>query len=210
MLRTMLITLFLALLPGSAAAQLFPLSVSFSDATGDADPPINVDLVSLDLAFDPASGDYALTWRADPAQPFDGTFRLNANLYNPDTGSNEQDPSFLSDTFNDVTLTTSETIITLTGNDPRLMAWGAGDRVSPSCPDPLGCPNGIPTFLTAVGPLSGSAEGVDRLPPQSAVIVSRPTDVPSLSAPAVGILVGVAACLGSALLRSPRLGSSRS
>ena len=172
--------------------------------TGDWDPPIDVDLVSVELAFDPTTGEYALTWQADPAHPFDGTFRLNANFYNPDTGSNGPDPAFFTDTFNDITLTAPQTSVTLTGTNPRLTAWGVGDRVAPSCPDPLGCPTGIITFLSGVGPLSGSAVGLDRLPAQSALIVSTASPVPALSSPFAGLLIAVAAGLGTALLQGER------
>jgi hypothetical protein len=181
-----------------SAASSFPLSVVFADSAGDWDPPINVDLVRLELAFDPSTGDYELIWEADPAHPFVGTFRLNANLYNSDTGSSSQDPSFFSDTFNDLTLATPQTIVRLTGNNSRLSSWAAGDRVAPSCPDPLGCPTGVGGFLTAVGPLSGSAEGVDRLPSQSPVIVSNSTPVPALSPSAIMLLI--LTLVGSGLL----------
>ena len=175
----------------------FPLSVVFTDPSGDWDPPINVDLVRLELAFDPATGDYELSWEADPAHPFVGTFRLNANLYNPDTGSNAQDPAFFNDTFNDFTLAAPQTVVRLTGNNPRLSSWSAGDRVTASCPDPIGCPDAVSTFLTAVGPLSGSAEGVDRLPSQSPVILSDSAPVPVLSTPAALLLMSL--LVGSAI-----------
>lgn len=184
-----------------ARAGPFPLSVVFADDVGDADPPINVDLTRVELAFDPATGDYELTWEADPAFPFVGTFRLNANLYNPDTGSNAQDPAFFNDTFNDITLSAPLTVVTLFGNNPRLTAWAAGDRVTASCPAPIGCPTGVGGFLSAVGPLSGSAEGVDRLPSQAPVIASTATLVPSLSPAAIALTVMLLGATSTLMLR---------
>jgi len=145
--------------------------VRFVDVAGDPDSPINVDLVNLYLAFDPTTGNYQLLWVADPANPFQGTFRLNANIFNPDTGTTAQDPAYFQDTFNDFTLPAPQQSILLTGNNPRLTAWAVGDVVAPSCPTPLGCPIGVSGALTAVGPMSGSAVGVDSFDNQSSEII---------------------------------------
>jgi hypothetical protein len=166
--------------PAQTSGQLV---VRFVDVSGDADPPIGIDLLALYLGFDPTTGDYQLVWVSDPSDPFVGTFRLNANLYNSDTGSNAQDPAFLSDVFNDFTLSIPQHIVRLSGNSSRLMSWSAGDRVAPSCPSPLGCPDAVASVQTAVGPQSGSAVGVDRIAPQSSdIIVPEPRAAIALAA----------------------------
>lgn len=162
--------------------------VRFVDVSGDGDSPIDVDLIALYLSFDPATGDYDLLWVTHPSQPFQGTFRLNANLYDPDTGSNAQDPAFFQDTLNDFTLSSPEPTILLTGNDPRLTAWSVGDRVAPSCPIPLGCPSGAIAFGTSVGPLSGSSLGVDRIDSQSSdIVLPEPRGVLTLAMAVLGL-----------------------
>ncbi|MAG29808.1 MAG: hypothetical protein CL908_02805 [Deltaproteobacteria bacterium] len=163
--------------------------VRFVDTVGDHGAPINIDLISLYLSFDPATGDYELLWVTDPAQPFLGSFRLNTNLFNPDTGTNLPDPSFFQDTLNDFTLSTPQQTMLLTGNNPRLTAWAVGDEVAVTCPSPLGCPTVSLGFSSAVGPIVGGP-GYDSFDVGSSeIILPEPQGFLAL---AVGLL-GLAA-----------------
>ena len=143
--------------------------VRFVDTVGDHGAPVDIDLVALYLSFDPATGDYEALWVADPANPFNGTFRLNTNLFNPDTGTSAQDPAFFQDTLNDYTLATPQETMLLTGNNPRLTAWAVGDEVAVTCPAPLGCPTNTFGFASAVAPIGGSF-GFDSFDTGSSVI----------------------------------------
>ncbi len=162
--------------------------VRFVDVAGDASAPINVDALALYLGFDPTTGDYELLWVAHPDNPFQGTFRLNANLFNPDTGTTAQDPAYFQDVFNDFTLSTPQQSILLTGNNPRLTAWAVGDRVAPGCPIPLGCPIGASASGTAVQQQSGSGVGADRFDDQSPqIIVPEPYGLLALGSGMLGL-----------------------
>lgn len=101
---------------------------SFDDPVGDNTGP--VDVVNMTLSFDKATGNYTIILTADSANPFRGDFRVNINLFNPDTGTTDPNPSFFQDVVNDFSLTTPTDTLTLTGRNPRLQAWNAGDRVA--------------------------------------------------------------------------------
>lgn len=143
--------------------------VRFVDTVGDHVAPVNIDVVSMYLSFDPATGDYDLLWVTDPGNPFNGTFRLNTNLFNPDTGTNLPDPSFFQDVLNDFTLTTPQQTILLTGTNPRLTSWAVGDEVAVTCPAPLGCPTTSFGFSSAAGPIVGGP-GYDLFDTGSSVV----------------------------------------
>lgn len=90
-------------------------------------------------------------WGALP--PFVGYFRVNLNLFNADTDTTAQDPSWFIDWNPDTTffnLAEPTKKIVVKGNNPRLLAWEAGDRVALSGPIPLGVPDGISAFRAAV------------------------------------------------------------
>lgn len=161
--------------PSSAA----PLSFSFADPVGDGNA--RVDIVGLDFSFDNATGAYEIVYEADAAKPFLGQFRLNVNLFNPDTGSTAEVPSYFADTLNNFNIATATTFITLTGTNSRLLSWEAGDRVAARGPDPLGLPDpdpsGITAFQTEVLDLPapiGSVPGQDEFGPVYAHIVPLP------------------------------------
>ena len=80
---------------------------------------------------------YFLTWI---------DFRININLFNPDTGTTAWDPSVFQDASNDFSLASSTTTMTLTGTNLHLLSWDVGDEVyinnwdtpSPGNPHPDG------------------------------------------------------------------------
>ena len=96
-------------------------SITVDDPLGDNTGL--TDVRSMELLFDPSTGDYTLTLTADPLAPFQGTFRINVNLYNPAAGT------FFSRTGVDYTLTTPQSVVVLQGASPALTAWVAGQQV---------------------------------------------------------------------------------
>jgi hypothetical protein len=127
-----------------ATAQAEPLVFSFADPVGDHTGMIDVTGMSFD--FDNATGDYTVTLTATAANPFAGQFRVNINLFNPDAIAAG---SFFSDTFNDYNLASATTSLTLTGTNPHLLAWHAGDRVATNS-FPFGDPPGVTLFRSSV------------------------------------------------------------
>ena len=117
---------------GNAKAGM--LKFSFTDPVGDEDivhglPVVAIDVVGVDFSFDNTTGDYTIKLFADAANPFDGHFRVNVNLYNPDAGTTAV-PGFFSDTGNDMSLGSPTTLVTLVGTNTNLLAWQAGHRVA--------------------------------------------------------------------------------
>lgn len=129
--------------PTLVNASLF--TFSFSDPVGDGypsfGPQTQIDLTGMTFTYDNTTGAFETIYTADPSKPFIGEFRLNTNLFNPDTGTINQDPSFFQDTFNDFNLLTSTTTIVLTGTNSRLLSWDLGDRVANDSA-PFGTPSG--------------------------------------------------------------------
>jgi len=120
------------------------LCFSFADPVGDQTG--TVDLTSLAVTFDNSTGNYSIALAADPLHPFYGSFRINVNLFNPDTGTTSDFPSFFQDNVKDFDLAVPRTTMTLTGNNSCLLAWDRGDRVSPSTSSGLGNPDGASGF----------------------------------------------------------------
>ena len=60
---------------------------------GDNTGPI--DVTRMDFSFDQTNGDYSIVLSSTPVNPFVGEFRVNINLFNPDTDTTDRDPSFL-------------------------------------------------------------------------------------------------------------------
>jgi hypothetical protein len=97
------------------------LTISVTDPIGDHTGAIDVTRMLMD--FDPATGDYEIVLKADPANPFDANFRVNMHLFNVD------DPSLFSDALNDFLLGTPTTTLILSGVSSALTGWEAGDQV---------------------------------------------------------------------------------
>jgi hypothetical protein len=158
MLKSVAFTLAMLLAGSPCSAGM--LTFSFTDPVGDNVG--SVDATGLTMTFDNATGDYDILFTATAAAPFVGDFRANAILFNPDTGSTAEDPSFFLDTFNDFLLGSPVTEIHLTGNNSRLLSWMAGDRVAASN-IPFGSPDGGPAFRTNVMAPSGSPTELDYI-----------------------------------------------
>jgi hypothetical protein len=104
-------------------------------------PQTRIDLTGMTFTFDNTTGEFETIYTADTSKPFIGEFRLNTNLFNPSTGTTNQNPSFFSDTINDFNLSTSSTTIVLTGTNSRLLSWDLGDFVA-NDDAPFGNPSG--------------------------------------------------------------------
>ncbi len=127
--------------PASNGATL--LTISVTDPIGDHTGAIDVTRMLMD--FDPATGDYQIVLKADPANPFDADFRVNINLFNVD------DPSFFSDAVNDFLLGTPTTGLILSGVSFALNGWEAGDQVFTNSLGGTPNPPGTSLFRSAVG-----------------------------------------------------------
>jgi len=140
--------LLLAFVGLSGQARAAPLFFSITDPVGDHTGAI--DIGSMLFAFDNATGDYEIGLTAAAANPFLGNFRININLFNPDTGTTAQDPSVFSDVLNDFSLSTAITTITLTGTNSHLLAWDSGDNVFTNSLAGTGNPDGSTLFRSSV------------------------------------------------------------
>lgn len=132
----------------SLTQMAYPLILTVVDPVGDNTGPI--DVVDMDMTFSNITGDYMISLTADPSNPFVGVFRININLYNQDTGTTNPFPSFFTDVLNDFDLANPTTQITLSGTNPVLLAWEAGDRVFTNSLEGTGNPDGISLFRSSV------------------------------------------------------------
>ena len=140
--KTIIIALLCSLLLAiSQSVQAETLYFTFDDPVGDGSALTQIDLTGMTFTFDNTTGDFETVYTADPSKPFVGEFRLNTNLFNPDTGTSNENPSFFSDTMNEFNLSTSTTTIVLTGTNPRLLSWDLGDSVA-NDDAPFGSPSG--------------------------------------------------------------------
>ncbi|MBP7052349.1 MAG: PEP-CTERM sorting domain-containing protein [Phycisphaerae bacterium] len=130
----------------AAPDSFFTLDDPVGDQTG------LVDVVRMDFSFDSATGDYTILLTADAANPFQGDFRININIFNPDTGTMALDPSYFTDTYNDYYSVWPVLTFTLTGTNTRLLSWDIGDRVA-SSNTVFGNPEGVSEFKSAVSEL---------------------------------------------------------
>jgi hypothetical protein len=129
------------------------LQISFDDMMGDAFGTFPTDVVNLTMTFDDTTGAYDIILTTTNANLFTGNFRVNVNLFNPDTGSTSLYPSLFSDTTNDFSLTLPTNTLVLSGTASSLLEWKAGDQVASHSLNggELGNPGGISLFRTAVG-----------------------------------------------------------
>ena len=137
------------------------LTFSFADPIGDNTGL--VDVYRMDLTFDDVTGDYSILLLATSGDPFQGDFRVNVNLFNPDTGTTARNPSFFQDVLNDFDYgSTTSTSLTLTGTNSRLTFWDEGDRVAASTVAGLGTPDGSSFFRSSVADLPFEPFGVSE------------------------------------------------
>jgi hypothetical protein len=128
-----------------STAQADQLTFSYTDPVADQTGAI--DVTKMTVVFDNATGDYEIVLRATAAKPFVGLFRVNVNLFNPDTAPSN---SLFQDVLNDFNLATATTKLTLTGTNGKLLAWNAGHRVATNTLAGLGNPPGSSFFRSAV------------------------------------------------------------
>ncbi len=107
--------------PRSNAAEL---TVKFADPMGDATGAI--DATNLVLVFDTATGDYKITLTATNAQPFEGEFRVMANLFN----ASKLPANSLFNHVIPYNLADGRTKLIARGNNAALKAWMPGDVVA--------------------------------------------------------------------------------
>lgn len=124
-----------------------------------------VDVGRMVMLFRPSTGDYRIWLIAHRGHPFVGDFRININLFNADVGTTAQDPSFFSDVINDFSLDRPRRVIRLNGQNSRLTAWDAGDRIFTNNLEGTGNPDGISQFRSSVSdlPLQGFLEAEDPI-----------------------------------------------
>jgi hypothetical protein len=145
---TLIVLIVLQFGVGVVHAQGPNLAFTFVDPVGDHTGEI--DVVSMAFLFNNTTGEYEIVLTADPAFPFRGTFRININLFDPDTGFGTQRfPSVFNDVANDFNLDYATTTITLYGTHPCLLYWDAGDRVATNS-EPFGNPDGTKLFRSSV------------------------------------------------------------
>jgi len=160
-------TVLLFLVCEIAGATIITISDPVGDHTG------LVDVTGLTLAIDETSGAYGIEVTADSAHPFFGDFRININLFNATLDE------FFSRTFNDYSLSSSTTVISITGTDIGLSDWLSSHAIATSTYAGLGNPSGITLFRSSVADL-----------PFSPICVSED-------------IIGVNGCLGSNVVPEP-------
>lgn len=109
-----LLALPLMLLAGSAFCS-YPLMIHFDDPEGDFGGTI--DVTGMVMRYDNATGDYEISLSSTAENPFVGTFRVDINLFNPDTGTSPCSPSRFAKVGNDYNLDVPAQRITIVGNN---------------------------------------------------------------------------------------------
>lgn len=141
-----------------------PLTFSIVDPV--ADQRGTIDVTGMKITWTP-NGKYAIELTADPANPFTGQFRININVYNPSSTSSakvfrhvcSQCQKFGNMNKSDFDLgSATTTTLTLSGGDPELKLWKAGDQVATNSYAGLGNPPGSSLFRSSVNtqPLPGT------------------------------------------------------
>jgi hypothetical protein len=178
------------------AAHAHQLSFSYTDETGDLDFTGGIDLHKVTMTFDNATGAYAIVLTTTDAAPFNGQFRINVNLFNPDAPTGM---GWFTDNVRDFSLFAPTTSITLTGVRPFLQTWQAGQRVATNnliFGNPPGV--GVSAFRSNVLTRPFFTGGEDSLLPD---LTGVDTIVPATPQAAAGILMDrVAALLSGGVL----------
>jgi hypothetical protein len=128
----------------TGTAQAAQLTFSYTDPLGDQTGTI--DVKKMTFVFDNTTGDYEIVLRATPANPFVGMFRVNINLFNPDTAPAN---SLFQDVFNDFNLAVPATELKLIGTNAVLLAWSVEHRVATNTLAGLGNPPTSSFFRTS-------------------------------------------------------------
>ena len=167
----------IAFQPVNAASLVLSASDPFLDQFGSSP-----DLIQMNFVFDNATGDYVIDLETTDTNPFVGDFRININLFNLDVGTTANNPSFFNETSNDFSLSGSTTTLTLTGNNARLIAWDAGDRILlNNFPSATPHPDSVSFFRSGVFglPLMGPFVNEDMLGIESQIDVVSAVPVPA-------------------------------
>ena len=143
----------LILISHATLTRAVPITYNYIDPVGDN--ATTIDLIGMDFEFENSTGDYTITMRASATNPFFGMFRLNVNIFNPDTGTTAPNPAFFQDTLNNFNLAAPLTEIVLTGTNTHLLNWSLDDTIAVSTDNGLGNPDGSTRFQTGVGRLDG-------------------------------------------------------
>lgn len=149
----------LMLVAGSAYCS-HPLMVHFGDPRGDSGG--RVDVADMVMKYDNATGAYEISLISTADSPFVGQFRIDVNLFNPDTGTRSCTPSWFADMGNDYDLANPVREITLVGTSQNLLGWTLSDRVGTSGA-PFGSPDCLGGFVSTVSDLpliSGDSDSI--------------------------------------------------
>ena len=141
------IVVLFAIIAGIKPATAEYLTFSFSDPAGDSGGPI--DLTGMNFSFDDTTGNYTVRLTSTQNNPFVGDFRASVNLFNPDLGTRNRNPSLFQDVLRDFNLSSPQTSLTYSGTNPVLESWHAGQRVAVSS-GPFGSPDGGGAFGSGV------------------------------------------------------------
>src|SRR4051812_19603651 len=109
MTKLRLLCVLMMMLSSSSGA--VSLRVVLSDPIGDTTG--RVDVVNVVMDFETATGAYTIRLTADSGHPFSGQFRINLNLFNPDTGILAKDPGYFQDNIRDFNLAYSTLSVSL-------------------------------------------------------------------------------------------------
>jgi hypothetical protein len=146
-------------------AHAAPLTASWLDQDDSSDTA-SPDLLSVALTFDNTTGDYTVKLFASSAEPSQGaSSTVNVILLNVDTGSTSNDPARFLDNVNVFRNIPPTTMIELTGTNPFLLSWDAGDRVT-HCHRTVGCNTFVSPFtqIFGTGITGDSLFGTTRYP----------------------------------------------
>lgn len=161
-----LLVMIFSLPATNAAAAL--LQVTFFDAAGDqASGPSSsfsqIDLLSMRLVFDNASGAYQVTFTTSAEHPLFGPIELNANLLNGDLpyfydgrAQAQLPPAAFKDNFNHFVLDSPQLTFTLTGHNEHLTHWRLGDHIAT---DAFAFPDAFPRGLGPSGSYGTTIQG---------------------------------------------------
>ena len=103
------------------------LSVTFLDAVASQGDSISTvgDVSSVLLEFDALTGNYQVTWTADPANPFNGDIHLDLTVGNTTIGLDPTTVITMLGLFN----ISSATSLTYSGTASVLTSWQSGDTI---------------------------------------------------------------------------------
>ena len=135
------------------------LSVSFED--GVEDHSGRIDLTRLTLTFSQQTGEYEVLLESTSSARFQGEFLVGVNLFNGDLGTSALDPSYFHSNAEVLWQDCPSPFYRLSGIDPRLIQWSAGDRIAAGGPEPLGLPDGFTVFSSGLASTTDVTQGDD-------------------------------------------------